>query len=116
MPGLDDPAANDFARNRVASPEKMDSVDGVDLMDSVDGVDLMDSEDEQPSPQQRLDHLAMHIREAKIASLEAIDQASVVDAQQVQERGIQVMHMHRITRDVVAASHMVKQRPWWSRP
>ena len=38
-----------------------------------------------------LHHLAMHVGQAEVAALVAIGQPRVVDAQQVQDRGVQVM-------------------------
>ncbi len=41
--------------------------------------------------QQRLHHASMHVREPEIAALEAISQLSVVDAEAMEQRCLQVM-------------------------
>ncbi len=52
--------------------------------------------------QQRRHDRAVHIRESEVATLEAERQALVVEAEQVQQRGIEVVRVHRVARDVVS--------------
>ena len=54
------------------------------------------------SRQHVLDHIAMHVGQAEIATLEAIGQLLVIDAQAVQDRGVQVVNVDRLVGDVVA--------------
>src|SRR6266487_3653409 len=49
-----------------------------------------------------MDDLSMHIRESERAALVAIGQPLVVEAQQMQHRGVQIVHVHRLLDDVVA--------------
>ena len=49
-----------------------------------------------------LDHSAAHIGQAVVAALEAVGEPGVVQAQQVQQRGVQVVHMDGIGHDVEA--------------
>ena len=49
-----------------------------------------------------MDDFAVHIRESKRAALVAIGQSLVVEAQQIQHRGVQIVHVHRLLDDVVA--------------
>src|SRR5215471_15078057 len=51
--------------------------------------------------QQRLHHVAGDISQAEVAALELERQACVVDAQAVQDRGLQIVHVHWVLRDVV---------------
>ena len=44
----------------------------------------------------------MHVREPVVATLELECQASVVDAETMQQRCVQVMNMHRVPGNVVA--------------
>ena len=44
----------------------------------------------------------MHVGQAEIASLEFVRQFFMIDAQQMQHRGMQVMHVNRIVENVVA--------------
>lgn len=46
--------------------------------------------------------MTMNVGEPVVAALVAIGELFVVDAHQVHDGGIQVMHMHRILGDVVA--------------
>ena len=50
-----------------------------------------DSPEHQPSRQQLRHDIAMHIGQAEIAALEAIGQLGVVEAEQVQDRGVEVV-------------------------
>ena len=50
---------------------------------------------------QRVDNVSFDIRQAVIAALRSVRQAFVIKAQEVQHRGMQVMHIHRILNDVV---------------
>ena len=52
--------------------------------------------------QNRLDHFPRHIRQPEIAPLELIRQPLVIDPQAMQNRRLQIVHMHRIFGDVVA--------------
>ena len=42
----------------------------------------------------------MYVGQAKVTSLEAVSQPLVVEPQQVQQRRVQVMHMHRVAGHV----------------
>src|SRR5215813_4892421 len=44
----------------------------------------------------------MNIRQAEFTSLKLIGEPGVIHAQAMQDRGVQVVHVHRIARDVVA--------------
>ncbi len=44
----------------------------------------------------------MHVREPKLPALEAEGQAFVIDAEQVQNRGLKVVHVNRIFHHVEA--------------
>ena len=44
----------------------------------------------------------MNVGQAIIPTLEAVGQSFMIDAQAVQNRGMKIMHMHRIFRDVIA--------------
>jgi hypothetical protein len=44
----------------------------------------------------------VHVREPVVAALEFERQPSVVDAEAMQHRRVQVMNMHRVARNVVA--------------
>ena len=48
-----------------------------------------------------INDLSMHIRESERAALVAISQPLVVEAQQMQHRCVQIMHVHRLLDDVV---------------
>src|SRR6187401_2470667 len=50
----------------------------------------------------RLDHLAMNVREPVAPALEKIRQPFVVHTEQMQHRGVEVMHVNAVFRDVVA--------------
>ena len=52
--------------------------------------------------QESVHHLPVHVREPVVAALELERQPSVVDAQAMQHRRVQVMNMHRVARNVVA--------------
>ena len=43
----------------------------------------------------------MHVGQAEIAALEAVGQLLVVDAQAMQQRGVEVVNVHRLLGDVV---------------
>ncbi len=79
------------------------------------------------------DDVAGDVGQAEMAALVFEGQPRVVDPQAMKHRGVQVVHVDGIVDDVVAivvglavdvmpglmpppASHMVKQRGWWSRP
>src|SRR5207247_3642569 len=49
-----------------------------------------------------IEDLSMHIRESERAALVAISQPLVVEAQQMQHRGVQIVHVHRLRDDVLA--------------
>src|SRR5262245_14420279 len=49
-----------------------------------------------------LAHLAEHVRQPEVAPLVAVDELRVVEAQQVEQRRVQVVHGHRVLDDVVA--------------
>src|SRR2546425_4902907 len=53
-----------------------------------------------PSPQDLTYHAATDISQPKVPTLKAIGQAGVVDAQTVQNGGLQVVDMNRIFQDV----------------
>src|SRR5262245_37646412 len=53
------------------------------------------------SGQQIANHVAVHVGQAEVAALEAIGQLLVVDAEAVQDRGVQVVDVHRLVLDVV---------------
>jgi hypothetical protein len=44
-------------------------------------------------------HIAMHIREAEVAAGPAVGELFVVEAEQVQDGGVEVVHMHGIGGD-----------------
>ena len=50
------------------------------------------------SGQDPLDHRAMHIGQAVVPPLVLESQLGVVDAQAMQDRGVQVMDVHRVLR------------------
>ena len=54
------------------------------------------------SSENLLDHLAADIRQSEIAALEAIGQPGVVEAEQVQDRRLEVVNVHRVFDDVEA--------------
>src|SRR5262245_43502075 len=54
------------------------------------------------SCQYLLDHISEHVGEAEIAALVAIRQARMLQAEQVQDRGLQVVRVNRIFADVEA--------------
>ena len=54
------------------------------------------------SGQNLLDDLSMHVRQAVVAALIQEGQSRVIDAQALQDRRVQVVHMHGIRGDVVA--------------
>ena len=54
------------------------------------------------SRQQPLDDLAVHVGQAEVAALEAVGQLGVVEAQQVQDRGVQVVDVDLVLDDVEA--------------
>ena len=83
--------------------------------------------------QDRLHYAAVHIRQPECAALKLIRELRVVDPQAVQDRRMQVMHVHRILDDVVAVVVRLAVRDarldaaattiraaspcgWWSRP
>ena len=58
------------------------------------------------SRQQRLHQFAVDVGQSKIASLETVGQFGVVEAQQVQQRCVQVVHvnsvLHRVKAELIA--------------
>ncbi len=80
------------------------------------------------SSQDPFHHRSSHVCQAKRTALELVGQPRVVDAEAVEDGGVQVVHVHRVAHDVVAevvrfadvmpglmpppASHIVKQRGW----
>ena len=59
--------------------------------------------------QQLLHHFAVHVGQAEVAALEAVGQPGVVEAQQVQDRGVQVVDVDAIFDGVEA--ELVGARP-----
>ena len=57
---------------------------------------------QRASRQQVADHVAGDVGEAEVAAAEAIGQPLVVDAEQVQDGGVQVVDVDRVRGDVVA--------------
>ena len=58
----------------------------------------------EPASQLRekiLHHVAVDVGQAEAAALEEVDQARVVDPQQVQEGGLQVVHVYRAGGEVI---------------
>ena len=53
------------------------------------------------SGEDRLDDLAVHVGQAEVAALEAVGQPGVLDPQQVQDRGVEVVDLDRVLDDVV---------------
>src|SRR5439155_25683064 len=47
-------------------------------------------------------HAAVYVRQSKVAPLIAIRQPRVVHAEEVKDRGVQVVHVHRVLGDAVA--------------
>ncbi len=84
------------------------------------------------SGKQITNHLAMDVGQPIPAALVFEDQPLMVDAQQVHQRRLEVVYVHRVAGDVVAefvrltigkawldaapVIQRVKQRGWWSRP
>ena len=54
------------------------------------------------SRQQLRHHLAMHVGQPEIAALETVGQLGVIEAEQVQQRGVQVVDVNAILDDVEA--------------
>src|SRR5512144_2374883 len=54
------------------------------------------------SRQQLLHNLAAHIRKAEVPSLELVSQAGVIQAEQMQNRGLQVVNVNLVLNDVVS--------------
>ena len=61
--------------------------------------------------QQLLHHLARHVGQAEIAALEAVGQLQVVEAEQVQDRGVEVVDVDRVLDDVPADVVGLADRP-----
>ena len=53
------------------------------------------------SGQDRLDDLAVNVGQAEVAALEAVGQPCVIDAQEMQDRGVEVVDLDRVLDDVV---------------
>ena len=47
-----------------------------------------------------MDHVAVDVGEAEVAALEAVGELRVVEAEQMQDRGLEVVHMHFVPGDV----------------
>ena len=47
-------------------------------------------------------HFAEHIGQAEIAALEFVDQFFVIESQATQNRGLQIMHVHFVTGNMVS--------------
>ena len=60
--------------------------------------------------QQLFDDLAVHVGQAVVAALELERQPGVVDAQAVQDRGVQVVDVDAVVRDVVANGRRSRRR------
>jgi hypothetical protein len=43
----------------------------------------------------------MHVGQSMASALEFVSQTFVIDAQQMQHRGMKIMHVHGVLRDVV---------------
>lgn len=52
------------------------------------------------SGEQPLNHLAMHVGEAEVATLEAVGELGVVHAEEVEDGGVEVVNGHGIAGDV----------------
>ena len=52
--------------------------------------------------QQRLHNFAVDVGEAEVAALVAVGELRVLDAHEVQDRRVEVVHMHGVADDVVA--------------
>ena len=50
--------------------------------------------------QQLLDYFSLDVRKAKIPALEAVSEFCVFESKQIEERGVQIMHMHLVLDDV----------------
>jgi hypothetical protein len=49
-----------------------------------------------------LHHVPMHIREPEVSALEAVRELCMIDAQQVEHRGVEIVNVDRALRGVVA--------------
>src|SRR5690242_12296535 len=54
------------------------------------------------SRQKLADYIPMHVRQAKVAALKAVGQLGVVEAEQVEDRSVEVVHVDLVLRDVEA--------------
>ena len=54
------------------------------------------------SNQEFLHNFARDIGEAEVPALELVSESSMIDPEAMQDRGLQVMHVHRISHDVIA--------------
>ena len=54
------------------------------------------------SGQDVLDHLAVHVGQPVVPALELVGQPRVIDAQAMEDRGVQVVDVDRVAGDVVA--------------
>jgi hypothetical protein len=52
------------------------------------------------SSQHGFDDISMHVGQSEVAALETIRQPLVIDAQQVQQRGLEIVDMDAVLRDV----------------
>ncbi len=53
------------------------------------------------SDENLLDHIPMHIRQSKITAAEVVGQFGVIQSEEVQHRGVQVVDMHRLLNCLV---------------
>src|SRR4051812_6012622 len=58
------------------------------------------------SGQQGFDHLTLHVREPIVPPPEKVSKLLVIEAEQVQQRGIQVVHMHAIDDGLI--THLIR--------
>lgn len=54
------------------------------------------------SGEDRVDDFAVYIRQSEVAALEAIGEAFVVDAEEVQERRVEIVNVHGVLHYVVS--------------
>ena len=52
--------------------------------------------------QKLLHHISMHVGQTEWPALEPVGQLGVIEAQQMQDRGVQVVHVHLVFRDIEA--------------
>jgi len=54
------------------------------------------------SREERFNDFAGDVGEAKVAALEAVGEAQVIEAEEVEDCGVEIVDMHRVARDVPA--------------